>query len=262
MSHAGLALHCRSTSPELTIHVKIYLPAQAGGTEDYMRQGSAKRIARLHDRFQELINEDGVATVPIHKLHHSDRGLMVFMECVAIIKNLFDDDPDAVRADTPRALRELDTGKLWLHFDICPRNVGRTSDGAFCYLDLESLYKVGEQHVPVSESLTKWYRIPGSMIDKLSAELQSEDGLSPELAETFQNYQLGRLAMDMFAGCELEGSDVEGLTKEKLDHADMWDEQFVQPVILGQAPDPKTLADAIDECVGLGAAGQHSPGDD
>ncbi len=255
MAKVGLALHYRATSPELSVHVKIYLPAEPYGTSDYLRQGSAKRIARLYQRFQELMNGDEIGNVPIRALRHSDDGLIVVMDHITLVESLFDQDPDGLRADTSRALRELDTHRLWLHFDICPKNVGRTSKGTYCYVDLESLFRVGERSVPVSETLSKWLRIPPDLQGELATELNAGNGLSPELAERFQNHQLARLAMDMFAGGELEGADVEEiLAKGQLDHADMWDKHVVQLVKRGQAPNPKTLADAIEKCVGQGGS--------
>lgn len=255
MAIAGLALHCRVSSPKLSVHVKIYLRAEPHGDSSYLRQGSVERIARLHQRFQELMKDDEIENVRIRGLRYSDDGLIVIMDHVTIIESLFDQDPEGLRTEVSRALRELDTHQLWIHFDICPKNVGRTSEGTYCYLDLESIYRVGESRVPVSEPLTKLHRIPGELIQLLATELNASGGLSPELAERFQNHQLARLAMDMFAGDELEGADVEEiLTRAQLDHADMWHENVVQLVKRGQAPDPKELADAIEECVGRDAA--------
>ena len=251
MAAVGLAVHCRATSPDLSVHVKIYLHAESHGPSDYLRQGSAERIGRLFERFEELKDDDGIATVRIHGLHKSDDGLIVIMDRVTLIESLFDKDPDGLRADTPRALRELDTHQMWLHFDVCPKNVGRTQGGDFCYVDLESIYRVGERKVVVSEPLTKEHRIPSQLVAELVADLGSGDGLSRELAERFQNHQLARLAMDMCAGNELVGSDVESfLVNGKLDHADMWDKEFVQLVKRSQAPDPQLLAIAIEQCGG------------
>lgn len=255
MAKVALALHCRATSPELSVHVKIYLPAEPHGTSDYLRQGSAERIARLYQRFQELMTEDEIESVPIHALHHSDDGLIVVMDRVTLVESLFDQDPDGLRAETPRALRELDTHQRWLHFDICPKNVGKTSGGTYCYVDLESLFRVGEVNVPVSETLSKWLRVPPDLQQELATELIADNGLSPELAERFQNHQLARLAMDMFAGNELAGADLETILEDiQLDHADMWDKHVVPLMKQGQAPDPKTLADAIEKCVDEGTS--------
>ena len=245
MAIAGLAIHCRATSPTMTVHVKVYLPVGPNDPPPNKKRGSPERIARLHSRFQELEADNAIATVPIRALHQVHGALIVVMEAVTIIKQLFADDANTLRTETPRALRDLDTKERWLHFDVCPKNVGRSSDGNFCYLDLESMYRIGEKGAVVSDELTKVYRIPSELLAELAAELGSTDGLSPDLAARFQGHQLGRLAMDMVAGNELIGADVSSLAKQDPDQTDLWEQHLVQPLKGGKGIDVGTLADAI-----------------
>ena len=246
MENYGLALHYRARSPELSVHIKVYLPSGSGESLGHQRTGSPTRHARLRGKFESLQSNQGVSTVPIRLITFLCDCLIVVMDKVSSVGELLEHDTLAAQADAPTALRQLDTRGRWMHFDLCPDNVGRASDGQYCYIDLESVYEVGESGSVVSEPVTKVERLPDNLRSELEQQFTSKGGLSAEFAERFQNYQLARLAMDMCAGRILRGANISSLADTAPLNRSFWDRHFVSLAAQDAAPSPSELADAIE----------------
>ncbi|MEQ1856173.1 MAG: hypothetical protein ABL963_06880 [Longimicrobiales bacterium] len=250
MAASLLAIHMNASSPDHNVHIKVYLVAENDGTDLYRKMGSPERLRRLHERFVKIRSATEVASVTIRALQFDEaRGLVLIMDRVRTVADMLaTEDLAVLRAGAPRMLRDLDPTDSWYHMDICPQNVGRTDDGSFCFLDLESLYPMGSSVVVVSLLMTK-YRAPHEVCLRVYAACRDKECLEPALASLFHAHQVSWLAAEMFLGCHLSQEDL--LAIERLDpvNAAMWRSQFVEPMAKGAAPVPNELAVALEECL-------------
>ncbi|WP_157595335.1 hypothetical protein [Plesiocystis pacifica] len=111
-----------------------------------------------------------VAQIPIVRILSVDlwegeglSGLLIGMEQVTPLMSQIRAG-ETGRNDSVQVLRSLRSSEFgnWVHFDICPRNVGRRTSGEFVAIDLESLYlgDGGQGVIDVSYPAFKHDRVP------------------------------------------------------------------------------------------------------
>jgi hypothetical protein len=156
----------------------IVLASSHAGPDTQMVTGDQRLNAveaRLH-QLQELA--DSIPLVPLFDVRLTAKGLMIAMEEVEPLRSViergeaYDLSLQVLKDLDP----EADDRPRWLHFDICPMNIGVTSSGQCVFIDVESFYLADQGHFSVSVPAWKTFRAPKTLIDEVGQELGQQQG--------------------------------------------------------------------------------------
>lgn len=159
--------------------IKFIIPAGGqAGPDTEMVTGKA-RLRHLAERLKAVqILGDAVPLVPLLQVKDAEGGLLIAMEQVEPLQNIV--DRGEAYALSVRLLRDLDPeakgGHSWLHFDICPMNIGVLPSGRCVLIDVESFYlqqRVG--HYDVSIPAWKPFRAPQGLERDVDEKLAAND---------------------------------------------------------------------------------------
>lgn len=163
--------------------IKFVVPAGAQAGDTTVMVTGAARLRELQERLQRLRAVDDIPLVPLLSVQLSDEGLLIAMAEVTPLQDLIE---QGVAYPLSRAvLRDLDPEKpgstRWLHFDICPRNIGVTPDGRCVLIDVDSMYLEDEGRYDISVPAWKPFRAPKNLVREVTDRLAS-GGVTRDLA--------------------------------------------------------------------------------
>jgi hypothetical protein len=201
MATGGWALFGRTTALRdgRPCFFKFIPVAASGAGSDTHLVAGPQHLDHLAARLERLRHVVGI--VPILRVDRSADGLLVVMEEVVQVDTLIKTQGTLTAEAAARLVRDLVRLDHWHHFDICPKNIGRRSDGSYMFIDLESLYLVdGHSHVDISVPACKTFRWPPSLEQRVLLELQSGNGLTAATAGLKQSFEITLAACESMLG--------------------------------------------------------------
>ena len=193
----------------LPVFLKYMLPAgENAGPESKVFLGES-HLAGLKTRLEGLKEMGGaVPLVTLHHLAHIADGLLIAMEQVTPLNEMIESGPN--RELSLRVLRDLDPEKgqaiKWLHFDICPMNIGVRGDGVCIFIDPESMYQLQEEKFQLSAPAWKPFRAPQAMEDAVHAGWAADKSIDQELATNKMRFEIALVAAECALGPLPDGS--------------------------------------------------------
>jgi len=181
--------------------IKFIVPAgsHAGPKTDLITGGG--RLARLASRLVHIKAQgDDLPVVRLLEVSLSSSGLLVAMEEVTPLKDLI--DQGEAYQHSVRLLRDLDPfgARLpWMHFDICPKNIGITATGKAVLIDLESLYLKSSGAYDISVPAWKPFRAPPTLVNDVEVGLAT-GALGSELAMRKVRFEVALAAAECVLG--------------------------------------------------------------
>lgn len=183
--------------------LKFLLPAGDQAGPDTQLVLSESRLGELKVRLELLQAMD--ETVPLVKLLRVEQianGLLIAMDFVTPLNDLIDEGRS--RDFSLRLLRDLDPEKVvplrWLHFDICPLNIGVSKNGKCVFIDPESMYPIEESEFELSVPAWKPFRAPKSLADAVFDALGAERCIDQPLAIKKMRYEISLAAAECVLG--------------------------------------------------------------
>ena len=155
--------------------IKFIIPAGPQAGRSTLMVTSDTRLQDLHNRLLRLQQVgDAVPIVPLLEIRHTDDGLLIAMEEVTPLEELI--ERGEAYDLSQRILQDLDpetdAAHRWLHFDICPRNIGVLPSGRCVLIDVESLYLEEGNRYRVTVPAWKPFRAPRQLVDDVNDKLE------------------------------------------------------------------------------------------
>lgn len=147
---------------------------------------NADRLKRLHERFQWLLKNDGC--FPIAKVYDClfyNEALVVSMEVVRPLSEIILANKGGIE-NAISLLSTLDPDRNilrdgWVHFDICPNNLGVDGNGNIVLIDHDSIYKIEERGFLVTTPACKDWRLPNNIYYGIIKDFQTQNNcLEPD----------------------------------------------------------------------------------
>jgi hypothetical protein len=251
--------------------IKFIIPAgsQAGSDTEIVTGG--ERLKRLCERLQ-AINAIGKAVplVPLLEVRLTPRGLLIAMEEVTPLSNIIE------RGESYdlslQVLRDLDPesegNPAWLHFDICPLNIGVLHDNRCVLIDVESFYlEEGGRHYDVSVPAWKYFRAPHFLVREVNEKLDLNDTDRP-LAVKKVGFEVALAAAECVLGPLLpsRGGFTEALLESWVANADsgdpaveFWHKELQHLLRTGQVRPVRDMARRLEAALQQGRAPIHAP---
>ncbi|NOK36516.1 hypothetical protein HMI49_25235 [Corallococcus exercitus] len=187
--------------------IKFIIPARIGAGPNTLLVTSHKRLASLHQRLVKLqALGPSIPLVPLLELKLSAKGLLIAMEEVTPLHDCIE------RGESYdlslKILQDLDpalSSTPWMHFDICPQNIGITPNGRCTLIDVESFYLESTHRYNVTVPAWKSFRAPYFLAEEvdigLSAPHEEDEGFFPaELASRKINFEIALTAAECVLG--------------------------------------------------------------
>lgn len=134
---------------------------------------SPKRLKAICERAQNIKSfGSSIPIVPILDIRIIEPGILVqTLERVDIVADLIEQNKVSVELAVSilrnLAIRYQASNPTWIHFDICPRNVGVTKSGQVVFIDIESCYLGDGKGISITSLLTKEHLLYASLRDSL-----------------------------------------------------------------------------------------------
>jgi hypothetical protein len=154
--------------------VKFIIPAGSDAGLDTEMVTGRERLKRLCERLQSIGSLGGtVPLVPLLEVKLTAKGLLIAMEEVRPLHEIIERGESY--SLSLRVLRDLDPeiqGRAsWLHFDICPLNIGVLHNERCVLIDVESFYLEEGDRYDVSVPAWKSFRAPQFLREEVASKL-------------------------------------------------------------------------------------------
>lgn len=182
--------------------VKFVVPAGSGAGDTSVVLTGSPRLARLKDRLLALrALETSIPLVPLLDVQLTEEGLLIAMEEVTPLQSLIE---RGLAYDlSVRLLRDLDPEKpgapRWLHFDICPQNIGVLSSGRCVFIDVDSMYLEDQERFDVSAFVWKPFRAPQQLEDEVAEGCRAQD-IGRDIANRKVRFEVALAAAECILG--------------------------------------------------------------
>ncbi len=183
-------------------YLKFVVPAGSNAGPTTIDVTAADRLRRLHRRLIQLKGMgDSIPLVPLLVVQFMDRGLLIAMELVTTLQEMIEEA--RARDLSVRLLRELDPSRPgaphWLHFDICPRNIGVLASGRCVLIDVDSMYLEEAGAFEVSTFVWKPFRATPDLLERVN-ECIRDGRLGPDLASRKVQFEVALAAAECVLG--------------------------------------------------------------
>jgi hypothetical protein len=202
--------------------IKYILAASPTAGETTRLLTGPQRIARLTQRLTALhAAQSTIPVVPLFevRLIEETGGLLVAMADVQTLHSLIGRGmTDAGTAiQVLEALDPKTCSPQWIHFDICPENVGVYGDGRIVLIDVESIYFRDADRATCEVTTPAWkpFRAPGGLRDELGLAFSANRQLPLELLQKKQSFEVLLAATECVIGLFKPHGDV--LTAAQVD---------------------------------------------
>ena len=180
--------------------IKMIVPASpSAGRETDFVTGKA-RLKALSERLRKIqMLGSRVPIVPLLEIGLTDAGLMIAMEDVRPLSELI--EKGQAYDFSTRVLSDLDpAGKDWMHFDICPMNVGVSGNGKCVLIDVESLYVAEGGSYKISVPAWKPFRVPEALKDAVEKKLLAGFDFDKDFAMRKVRFEVALVAAECVVG--------------------------------------------------------------
>lgn len=176
---------------------------------------SSTRLKRIYDRIKKiqqfnekiiLVKKIPIPLVKIFDIQYLEEHSILFiaMEQIKVLKDVINSGEAGItlalnlisNLGSPPDNDEFE----WHHFDICPSNIGITTEKQCCFIDPESLYLASENLYNISCPACKDFRMPSKLLERLLSALQNPKRIHKKLLKEKQNFEVLLSA----AECSLE----------------------------------------------------------
>ena len=250
--------------------VKFIIPAGAHAGLDTEMVTGKERLKRLCERLQ-FISKLGSALplVPLLEVKLTEKGLLIAMEEVRPLHEIIE------RGEgyglSLQLLRDLDPevdGRVpWLHFDICPLNIGVLQDGRCVLIDVESFYLEEGQGYDVSVPAWKSFRAPHFLREEVESKL-AKGGADRQLAISKVSFEIALAAAECVLGPlppsrnEFDDALLEQWVREAVPSdpaVGFWREELQDLLRTGQVRPIKEIARRLEAALRVGVDPVHAP---
>jgi hypothetical protein len=182
-------------------YLKFMVPAGSDAGPSSIYVTASDRLRRLHDRLLQLqAVGDAIPLVPLLVVQYMDRGLLIAMELITPLQTLVEEG--RARDFSLRVLRNLDPGlgkPQWLHFDICPKNIGVLANSRCVLIDADSMYLEEAGHFGVSTFVWKPFRATASLLDEVNQGIRARS-IGADLARRKVEFEVALAAAECVLG--------------------------------------------------------------
>lgn len=182
--------------------IKFIIPAPSSAGATTAMVTSKARLRELEKRLRRL-KELGktIPLVPLLSLQLAECGLMIAMLEVQPLQDAIEGGEAYNLSE--RVLTDLDPETEgvteWLHYDICPRNIGITSDRRCVLIDVESFYIKSTDRFEVSVPAWKRFRLPVTLAEEVD-ERQVVGEMFSEIAVRKVRFEVALAAAECVLG--------------------------------------------------------------
>lgn len=206
MADHNWAIHAKATWARhggTQAYIKLILPAPHDAGEATEIVTGAERLRMLEKRLKRIQSlASGVPVVSLLEVQLSDAGLLIAMEHVRPLQDMI--ERGEAYGLSVRTLRDLDPDRdertRWLHYDICPRNIGVTVDGSCVLIDLDSLYLAEDEVFNVSVPAWKPFRSPLALRDEINECQAAGPAVALDLARKKMRFEVALVAAECVLG--------------------------------------------------------------
>ncbi|HEY2383962.1 MAG TPA: hypothetical protein VGK48_22525 [Terriglobia bacterium] len=173
------------------------------------KAGADTEMITGHDRlkgvFDRLVSLQAfglaIPLVPLFEVQLKAEGLLVAMEELEPLHDII--KRGEAYSLSLKILEDLDPekdkGPSWLHFDICPMNIGVLANGRCVLIDVESFYLEKDDVFQVSIPAWKPFRAPQDLVDKVQDQLAT-GSVDKSTAYLKQRYEIALAAAECVLG--------------------------------------------------------------
>jgi hypothetical protein len=179
--------------------LKLILVAPPGaGLETNLVTGR-ERLDAMWRRLEDFRADGMLPVVEIIATYRDDRGLLIAMEAVHTLHDLLETQL-LTRMEVAQLLRQLAPSDRWVHFDVCPRNVGRNERGRYVLIDLDSVYVSHSRGFDITLAAYKQQRLARAIDLRVQLELGNGRVLSAMTGRAKYVYELLLAALEALVG--------------------------------------------------------------
>ncbi|EKR65767.1 hypothetical protein LEP1GSC036_2634 [Leptospira weilii str. 2006001853] len=192
-------------NPQKRFFIKCIWVADQNAGDNTKLVTNATRLHRIYNDLKNAtLAEKKIPIVDLAELKflENDSALLIVMDLLTPLKQLIEEgkiSKSKVR-EFIRVFANTNEEKLdWIHFDLCPKNLGVNSKNEFRLIDLDSFYKAKEGKFEVKTLAYKRCNILKSINDKIIERSDDEKYYSIELIKKFK-LEICLCAIQIWAG--------------------------------------------------------------
>lgn len=208
MASRGVRATAYSERHRVDVFLKAIRVERQGAGQETALLTNAPRLARVEERLQ-LARQLKTPLVPIHSIGWigAKTWLLVSMTPVMTLSSRIGVGADITLATN--VLNSLGASKCsgWIHYDICPDNVGITKEGDVVFIDPESFLQLEDGGIDVSLGHHKPWRLSPQIRQLISGATDAKSAIIKHNAEVI--LLAAECCCGRFNGVELNAREIE-----------------------------------------------------